>query len=118
MAAFDPFADFEADGHSATMWIASILFLPFLIYGLSTGRMPCPGRGTGFRINYSRETQPVRYWSVGAGWLFLIVLGLVGTFYPRIANVADDVLVALLLLGAVSILAILFGSLFFQRVDD
>ena len=86
------------------MWIVSVIFGAFLIYGLVTGRMPVAGRG-GSRL-YSRKTEPTWYWLACAAHVFLVSLGIVGTFRPHIADMIIDAAAPILLVLVLALLAI------------
>lgn len=91
------------------MWIISIPFAAFLIYGLCTGRMPI-GAGVAWRV-YSRVTQPGWYWGAGATHVVLIGLGIAGTFRPDIADsIVDAAAPIFWVIGLLLILAVMASA--------
>ena len=98
------------------MWIFSILFLPFLIYGLWTGRVWAGGHG--FSRTYSRQSEPRWYWGVVGMYSFFVGLGIVVSLKPSLADAADNILTAFALGGVVVLLAVVAYEAIFQRDND
>jgi hypothetical protein len=95
------------------MWVLSIFALPFLVYGLSTGKVWVGGHGAS--RTYSREIEPRGFWRTIAFYCFFIIIGVVGTIYPSIDDPFEDVITAVVLLAAVTIFSLLLYSRYRKR---
>jgi hypothetical protein len=84
------------------MWLISIPFAAFLLYGLATGRVTI-GALIAWSV-YERAKQPRRYWAVCALHAFFVAFGIFGTFRPDLVGIVVRAAAPILLVVVVAIL--------------
>ena len=98
------------------MLFISILFLPFIIYGLWTGRVWVGGYGN--FCTYSRQSEPHWYWSAMGMYSIFVGLGIAATLRPSWADAINNGFTAFVLIGVAMLLVAVAYSAYSERDNE